>query len=35
MKIAKDTVVSVSYELLDVNGGAILGKYHHIHHVHN
>ena len=26
MKIAKDTVVSVSYELLDVNGGAILEK---------
>ncbi|HUX92133.1 MAG TPA: peptidylprolyl isomerase [Gallionellaceae bacterium] len=26
MKIAKDTVVSVSYELIDANGGAILEK---------
>ncbi len=26
MKIAKDTVVSLSYELIDVNGGAVLEK---------
>ncbi len=26
MKIAKDTVVSLSYELVDVNGGAVLEK---------
>lgn len=26
MKVAKDTVVSVSYELIDANGGAVLEK---------
>ena len=26
MKIAKDTVVSLSYELVDLNGGAVLEK---------